>query len=788
MSLASLKDGLVSWWALEEASGNRVDAHGPNDLAQVNSVTNTPGKIGNAAVFPGTNANNLAATLSVDVPGTACVAGWVNVTSFNNGRLFHKRSGRGWELMAATTGTAIQITGSDPAFAPAKTGLSTGVWYFFYAYVDEEGEEVGVSVDNGTAVTESTAALDVIAPADIKLGERLAGDRPLDGLLDEVGLWNRILTPDEITALYNAGAGITYSDIPSAGGTFTGNRPDDKNTALGGPGNTDDLETAWLKQASGGPVEAAFSAAGSAYMLSDGNIADHILQDIVTGIGPTTYTTPDGLALPDHEGIYREYKAGERRVENAIPDSTNGADWTHAGITLTPATDPDGGNTAFTTTSDIGNRFLTMAVESGDIGNLGLIVRVSMWMRRRTGTGAVTIYNGTNGGQGTAITAQLDGTWRRFSTPALPTTSTNGRVGFLISVGTDQIDFWNPQYEIVGAVNDNPSEYVPTSSAAVTRHYSNVNGNTVLNNVVTEAVGAPLAVAPSLYAAPALTNALAGSRDLSSGDWVTASLTATYDQIGIGSEPNTATLLDDQDVSNIRFASNNVSKPGRVEGTPEVFRIWLKKQVGQREVSLQWWNGTNSVQRFAFYYLNQDTGVLEQRASLTSGVSVSAEAELQTIGGVEWWVVSIEATGQAGWANDITNMVVSPAARATGDPVDSPTTGAGTCIVGNLELHYDKTIDQVKGSAPIFTSGVAVTNAACYCEWDNANQNLTRAAWYYEWRNFTTDGSVLGPNSIWAGIQATVYGRGFKPTRTGMDTSAQSETLTRIILCVGTME
>ena len=31
-----------------------------------------------------------------------------------------------------------------------------------------------------------------------------------DGLIDEVGVWSRLLTADEKTALYNSGSGLAY--------------------------------------------------------------------------------------------------------------------------------------------------------------------------------------------------------------------------------------------------------------------------------------------------------------------------------------------------------------------------------------------------------------------------------------------------------------------------------------------------------------------------------------------------------------------------------------------------
>ena len=34
--------------------------------------------------------------------------------------------------------------------------------------------------------------------------------RYMDGILDEYGIWDRDLTNDEVTALYNSGNGLTY--------------------------------------------------------------------------------------------------------------------------------------------------------------------------------------------------------------------------------------------------------------------------------------------------------------------------------------------------------------------------------------------------------------------------------------------------------------------------------------------------------------------------------------------------------------------------------------------------
>jgi len=44
-----------------------------------------------------------------------------------------------------------------------------------------------------------------------KLGTNAYGD--FDGAVDEVGIWNVILTAPQRTALYNGGTGITYGNF-----------------------------------------------------------------------------------------------------------------------------------------------------------------------------------------------------------------------------------------------------------------------------------------------------------------------------------------------------------------------------------------------------------------------------------------------------------------------------------------------------------------------------------------------------------------------------------------------
>ena len=45
------------------------------------------------------------------------------------------------------------------------------------------------------------------------LGETLGGDRDWNGLIDQVLIYNRVLTAEEVSALYNSGNGLSYWDF-----------------------------------------------------------------------------------------------------------------------------------------------------------------------------------------------------------------------------------------------------------------------------------------------------------------------------------------------------------------------------------------------------------------------------------------------------------------------------------------------------------------------------------------------------------------------------------------------
>jgi hypothetical protein len=230
LSAPSLLTDLISWWTLDETTGSRVDTHGSNDLGVAAAPGYVSAKIGNGVDLNGTTQYlyNDAQRGLVTGNNDWSIAGWVNLdvlspdlldsifsVTANNGVGSNTYADLLLEYRAGTEDrfTLSMYSSTTRKFVNASTfGLpSTGTWYFLYAYHDSVANELGISVNNGTIDTQSYTGTPNSNQARINIG-RFSPSFPylLNGKVDEMGLWQRLLTPAEVTELYNSGTGIGY--------------------------------------------------------------------------------------------------------------------------------------------------------------------------------------------------------------------------------------------------------------------------------------------------------------------------------------------------------------------------------------------------------------------------------------------------------------------------------------------------------------------------------------------------------------------------------------------------
>lgn len=223
---AGLLTDLKAHWRLNEASSTRVDAHASNDLTDNNTVTQNPGKLGDAAQFTNANSEFLSITDNADLSmgdidfsiaiwayldnkttGQALLAKWVETS--NSEYMLRYDDGTDRLIFSVTSGgtdaTRNNISATTFGSPPTAT------WMFIVAWHDAAGNTIKIQVDNGTA--DSTAHTGGVydGTAAFKLG---AINSPevilLDARLDSVSIWKRVLTSGERTDLYNGGSGFDY--------------------------------------------------------------------------------------------------------------------------------------------------------------------------------------------------------------------------------------------------------------------------------------------------------------------------------------------------------------------------------------------------------------------------------------------------------------------------------------------------------------------------------------------------------------------------------------------------
>jgi hypothetical protein len=231
----ALTDQLVSYWELEEASGNATDSHGTNDLTDTNTVGTNTGKVGNARSFVRANEEYFSLASNSDLSIASINVSyefscWVQISdTTNNKQIITKRTNQevqlGLEYMLRVDGDVPKVYwGTAGSFGSVSSGatLSTGTWYFLTFGYDDSADQFFVTVNAG-ARTNSAATTDQAVAGTNTFGiggtSIFAANEDHNGLIDEVGFWKtRTLTSQERTDLYNSGNGLAY---PFTGGAAT---------------------------------------------------------------------------------------------------------------------------------------------------------------------------------------------------------------------------------------------------------------------------------------------------------------------------------------------------------------------------------------------------------------------------------------------------------------------------------------------------------------------------------------------------------------------------------------
>jgi hypothetical protein len=228
---STLLNSIVSYWKLDETSGttayDAVNYPSGNNGTETNiAQSSANGKINYGAGFNGT-------TSKIDFGVSKAFIG-NNTTSRSFSMWIYPKSNSGVPAYFAQSYNSLdgeiyiftEASGSNVKFAMDWKNASGGAhitptsaadypinnWYHIIGVIDFAGGNsyiyvngVGTSVSNGGA----TAIKITAGSVNTYLGTDYASDY-VTGNMDEVGIWSRALTSQEVMALYNFGNGLQY--------------------------------------------------------------------------------------------------------------------------------------------------------------------------------------------------------------------------------------------------------------------------------------------------------------------------------------------------------------------------------------------------------------------------------------------------------------------------------------------------------------------------------------------------------------------------------------------------
>ena len=219
-------NGLIAYFPF---NGNANDLSGNGSNGTVTGATLTSDRFGNsntAYSFDGTNSYIDAVLPNIPKNNSSrTISGWFKtndafsdpnkyqVSIFNYGTLAKLQR---LSLSVYSKGYLEAITGSDFSnddFYVNNFNYSNNDWYFFTVTYD--GTQLSIYV-NGKFVDQKAVNLNTVGTL-FRIGQRISGDNTKEGFkgtIDDIAIWDRVLTPEEISALYTPENAENYTLIP----------------------------------------------------------------------------------------------------------------------------------------------------------------------------------------------------------------------------------------------------------------------------------------------------------------------------------------------------------------------------------------------------------------------------------------------------------------------------------------------------------------------------------------------------------------------------------------------
>jgi hypothetical protein len=213
---ASLNVNLVSYYKFDEGTGTTPqDSFGTNHGVFFNTPVWSAGKIGNGLNISLNNAVNL--TSDINLGGTSnsiTISAWINTNCDNDHETVYGRESNSVEHgfnFATMSDCSLGFWGNDGVgWSYSNSSFNQNEWNLIVVSINNgegifyiNGAEAGTFSENWTNEVSAKGVFGYNnyygTSTDIYTGE-----------IDEIGIWKRSLTSNEVTDIYNSGSGLSF--------------------------------------------------------------------------------------------------------------------------------------------------------------------------------------------------------------------------------------------------------------------------------------------------------------------------------------------------------------------------------------------------------------------------------------------------------------------------------------------------------------------------------------------------------------------------------------------------
>ncbi len=211
--------GLVSYYTLDQTTGNALDFLNVNDLTESGTVPSQVGIINNSrGVYSGSNFfSDTSFSNAINGSQDFSISLWVNRTGSiaSNQRFLKLDDGTANELLFNldfdSNNLVRMVMGKNGVGATVivtSDDIELNEWTQIVATFNSSNNQMRLYVNGTLDKTDTFTDTAVLFSDSFFLGATSGGGNPFtNGFIDEVGYWNKTLDATEISDIYNSGAG-----------------------------------------------------------------------------------------------------------------------------------------------------------------------------------------------------------------------------------------------------------------------------------------------------------------------------------------------------------------------------------------------------------------------------------------------------------------------------------------------------------------------------------------------------------------------------------------------------